>query len=689
MTPEKKKQRINLQKLCNSIKSAYSFGRIKSWQDVSSFVPNENKGELTFVALKQFCDKLLADFDNPPKKEEPPKQQEPPKQEQHEDFNSSNDYGLHPSPSEKASLFWFQKKAVKEMWDNIQAGKKGQLLLAGTGTGKTFMAAALVRRLVDAKYHEGKTFGVTNYLYVTRATIVEQTKRVFQDDFNLGIKDGVEILNIEQLRSRAGSAWVNEEIKIVNGQETSIWKWRKMLSPVVILWDECQALKNEGSTQHQIAAAVNDLGNVVQVFISATPFTRVIEAKCFAVATGKSVADQLSTGGTLNLNTWPTYASAISGSQSTPSEYNEAAVERLVKDLESYIVRVKGVRPQFDAVNSIKMISFKTPEERIKYESAYERFLKRKAKLEAEQEAGTGGGSLAILVELLMFRMEAELIRAEYLADQMYESVCLGKASVCALNFKNTIIKVVQVLNEKYGVPREQISIVWGGGQTQLNKKQKAKKAIQEKAAQLKELGLDSTDLLEDLDLDDVEEREIINLPEHLRLGIQSKDERQREIDRFQSGRTLYCLYTFRAGGVGLSLHHTDQMSKVKVRKQKNGYAVLEDIPKVPVRQRINFVAPTYSAIELVQGLGRTPRLTSLSDSPQVMVFYRGTVEEGVARIVSQKLRCLSKVVRTREKWADVVVGAPVEAHLEDESKITNESQTDYDNLNNEEEDDE
>jgi hypothetical protein len=29
----------------------------------------------------------------------------------------NNNYGLHPSAKEKAYLFWFQKKAIKELWD--------------------------------------------------------------------------------------------------------------------------------------------------------------------------------------------------------------------------------------------------------------------------------------------------------------------------------------------------------------------------------------------------------------------------------------------------------------------------------------------------------------------------------------------------------------------------------------------
>jgi hypothetical protein len=130
-------------------------------------------------------------------------------------------------------------------------------------------------------------------------------------------------------------------------------------------------------------------------------------------------------------------------------------------------------------------------------------------------------------------------------------------------------------------------------------------------------------------------------------------------------------------------LHHTDELTAIKARRQKNGYAVAEDIAKVPVRPRVNFVAPTYSAIELVQGLGRCPRLTSLSNTEQTLIFYRGTIEEDVARIVSQKLRCLSKVVRQREKWQDVVVGGvKADDHMD-------ESGTNYDDLSATDEEDE
>jgi len=720
-----KKQRANLLGLCNRIASAWSFKTIKTWEDVyaaSGTPPNPKTGALTYQDLKAYFEELkttlefnIANKSAPVAKPLPTVEQlaEPVEVEEAD----HKEYGLPANTNIKAFLFWFQKKAVKECLDaflgfdvstckdiielkqkyilnqSTSNSKRGLLLLAATGTGKTFMSAAVLRYLYDIGFHEEKSVGHTQYLYVTKATIVEQTKRVFENFFGLDMRAGVEVINIEQLRSKSGEVWVKDELVIVNGKEQRMWKWRAVISPCVIFWDECQGLKNDGSLQNEIATAYNNIkSNTYQLFISATPFTRVCEAKCFCVSTRKPISDKMGLGHTtlLGNENWPTFSYSVS-SPADPKDHNEAAIARLTKDMEHYIIRVRGVRSQFDAQNSVRMIKFQTEEERDYYNQAWERYLKEKAKLEAAGIAtstATGNSRFALLVQFLKFRMAAEYCRREHLAKLMYEAVQKGNASVCALNFKGTIIAVTKILNEKYKVPRDQISLIWGGGQTDLTKKQKMKAAIKAKAEALEKAGLDASELLADMGLDEVEDRVMEELPEHLRLGTQTKEDRQREIDRFQSGRSVYCMYTFRAGGVGLSLHHTDELTKYKARRQKNGYAIVDDIPNVPVRARVNFVAPTYSAMEIVQGLGRCPRLTSLSDTKQTLLFYGGTIEEDVARVVSQKLRCLSKVVRQRETWQDVVVdGVKAEKHIDE--NVIEETKTNYDDLVVDEDDEE
>lgn len=384
--------------------------------------------------------------------------------------------------------------------------------------------------------------------------------------------------------------------------------------------------------------------------------------------------------------TWPTWSSIVAA-PSSPDSYTEAAMERLTKKIEPYIVRVRGVRPQFDAQNYVTLIDFETEEEAKYYAETEKRYLEKKAKLAQDIESGeVENGGIWELVLMNERCMSAEFIRAPHLAKKMYEAWQQGYAAVCAVKYKRTLIKVVQILMDKYGVSRDAISLIWGGGQTKLNKKQKLKSSLTAKTAALEALGMDVKKLMEEMALEQVEERVLEDIPEHYRLGAQSQEERQKEIDKFQSGKSEFCLYSFKAGGVGLSLHHTDEFTTQKVRKKESGYAVEEDIPLIPVRPRKNFVAPTYSAIELVQGLGRCPRLTSLSHTIQELIFYNNTIEVDVAQIVQQKLRCLSKVVKMREKWADVIDNrGATKVHTENTKDLVD----DPDDLTNEEEEEE
>lgn len=206
---------------------------------------------------------------------------------QKDDIKTYN-YGYVKSPNESPKFFpyYFQKKAIVELFDGVvKHNKRGQLLLAGTGLGKTYILGGVIRRLLDIKFTEDKTYGPVHYLYVTKATVVEQTKKVFKKNFNITMNDAVEVLNIEQLRSRAGTMWVEEHMSIVDGEEVYDWKWRKNIQPPVLILDECQVIKNVGSTQSKIIQAYADLPgkNTYTIFMSATPFLRVTESKGFVL----------------------------------------------------------------------------------------------------------------------------------------------------------------------------------------------------------------------------------------------------------------------------------------------------------------------------------------------------------------------------------------------------------------------
>ena len=698
-----KNQRKQLAYQITRIKGAWSFGKINTFKDilvqwgystqqVASYFPSELNVPATFDMLKDFISDRQIEFGtyeylirNPPDmtltQEEINVNAPAPGAiviEALDNLQASNAIKLYHEANEHEpedgaelsycsleadflSYYWFQKNAIKWMLEMLKNKFRSTMVVAGTGTGKTFIAGGFFARLIESNYADGKSFSPWPYVYVTKASVVEQTKEVFEQFFNL-TEDKVMVINYDALRATFGKRFITEERYVEDGVECIRMKWRNHVHPLVIIWDESHSLKNEDSQQAQTAISYNEIvsDDTFQCHMSATPGTRVADFKAFVVGTQVPYTFGIAKNAPMCNNHWNDFAKNIASNYGSsdikPIDHSPAAIERLMDYMNKYIYRVKGVKPQFKAYNRVQLINFSTEKARNEYNMAWEKFLAEKAKIEAETGESDGKNYFNILSQLMIFRLAAESNddRAEKVAAAMYASVQNGKAAVAAFNFKIPIVKVSKILIEKYGVSRDEISLIWGGAPT-ASKKQKNKKKIQESdvlQSVMAELGIS----LADLDLDKVEDAQEINLDPSMRLGPQSKHERQKEIRKFQSGKSLYCLFTFRAGGVGLSLHHTDQYTKEKVRHKKSGYAMEADIPSIPTRPREVYVAPTWSAMELVQGLGRCPRINSLSDTPQILLYYVGTIEERVAYVVSCKLKCLSKVVRNHEDWVDIMV---------------------------------
>lgn len=695
------KQRKNLQIIHNGIKAAYSFGEMeKTWGGLYRKLRYENMGEdnkpLSFPELKEFLqkqtDELEAKFlvqspdgkvvnerseQSSPQPElskepiqlEPIASPIPPIEQRLKNnlaqfksnvvleaaravYSADNNYGLIASPNENTFLYWFQKKATAEILHKVTVLKySGILVLAGTGTGKTYIAGATIRRLMDVDYSEGKTLSHIPYLFISKSTIVEQTGRVMKRRFNIEPNVDMEIINIEQLRSKRGEMWLRREPIIIEGEEHEKFIWKKGMNPCVILFDESQGAKNPDSSQHKFMCAYTEIRkNACMISMSASPFVRVSEAKCFAISTHRPLEHLGFPAGTvLNEYNWNSYAHIICGEKSSPEDYNEAAVERLMDDLKDYVVRVKGVRPQFEPTNRVELVT-PNQEEYLEYTKAWQKFQEEKAKL----EMGASEHPFAILTA---FSIAAESIKHKLFAKRMDEAVRNGYTAVLGVKWKKTIILTVRELIEVYRWKRSDISLIWGGGQTAMNKKQKAKAKMRMMEDKFAKAGLDVEEMMKDLDLDKIEDYELIGVPKEYALGSQDLDVRQMEIDNFQIGKSKFAIFTFKAGGVGLSLHHTDELTEFKCRRKESGYALEEDIPKVPTRQRKTFLAPSYSVIEMVQGSGRVPRLNSLSPTEQIMLFYKNTIEEEIAHIVSVKFRCLSKITAQKESWQDFILG--------------------------------
>lgn len=247
---------------------------------------------------------------------------------------------LQPTSVQSAELLYYQTDAAVALTKKFAVeNKRAAMLRAGVGVGKTYMFGQIIRWLWDMKFHEGPVHSLFPYVVVTKATIVTQTERVMKDKFGLPVgkfSGGVMVTNYDQLRANLGDIMMQWHTQVVSGEEVLFPIWRPVIHPCFIVWDECQGLKNEGSTQTQIARAYSEIpdkdidfgsvgkhptwkeenmqrldaenrfGDIVatkfkapntwQLFSSATPFTTVAEAKTYALATRARISAESFTG---------------------------------------------------------------------------------------------------------------------------------------------------------------------------------------------------------------------------------------------------------------------------------------------------------------------------------------------------------------------------------------------------------
>ncbi len=168
----------------------------------------------------------------------------------------------------------------------IRHNLHGQGLNARVGSGKTFILGAVLRELWERQW-QPLMESIASYpvLYVTRASIVEQTERVLYRKFGLRPVCQVAVTNIDQLRASYGERFIHEKIVVEYGVEHVIYQWLPLVSPSLIILDEAQGVKNIDSKQSRLFQAYNEVEDAHLICASATLFTRVIESKVMAVAT--------------------------------------------------------------------------------------------------------------------------------------------------------------------------------------------------------------------------------------------------------------------------------------------------------------------------------------------------------------------------------------------------------------------
>lgn len=559
-----------------------------------------------------------------------------------------------------------QVNTARILWERaVDQHFTGQLLVAQAGAGKTFVLGSFIKNFL----HYGFTDNCLSpwpVLYVSKASVVEQTKGVLTEKFGLDCINTVHVINIEMLRGALLGILIEEDIKIQGGIEYPSYKWRPCYKPALILWDESQNLAREDSVQSKIANSLYDeekeLKNSLSwdtlcIDASATPASTVAQFKHFALST-KRIINFNGLDIPLTPNNWNSWSQLIA-SPSSPYDHCTAAVRRFVDEMEPWIVRISNIRPKHKCYNSVNRIHFQTKEEKEEYEKAEEKHHKKQQEIEADDELSGSQRTFALLAQFTIFRKAAENCRRYHIAKWIHDTYNAGKSPALGFCFKQTGTNVIRILIEDYNWRRDDISIIWGGATETLNAKKKLAKKYKEDEkfrSLFEEMDMDIEEMFK-LDLSDyvIKTAEDLKFEKDNDLITQKPKDRERERIRFQKGKSKVCMFSYKSGGVGLSLHHEPDYAKL-------------------TRPREGLFTPVYSEKELVQALGRLPRITSVSDTFQTMCYYAHTIEEHVAARVSQKLKCLKEVVKAHESWESVILGSHLAKEMDQYRALTDAS---------------
>ena len=557
----------------------------------------------------------------------------------------------------KLGKLWpFQESAVLKI-QNILTSHRACLVQVPTGHGKTFMVGEVLAQLYESGADKRDPFwniSLAPIIYVTAASVEEQSQRDLETYFGLG-KDKVLVTSYSSLIAKFGEKFMKKVIDENTGDVLS-FDWYPFIGPRTIVFDECHRLKNSQSSQTKMGNGVaRDLKDCKFIFMSATPFTSPIEAEVIVRAIGLFEPGE----------GWLACATRLCDG-CLPNTYDIYAMENFRKSLAPYTVKIPHIRTKYKNHVKYRLIDFENHEDRVAYKKAFEDYLKELSQCGREAKFG----QKLKLVADNKFRERAEIIRAPYLAKEAAHLIKEGSQVTIACNFQTTISKIVTLLVHNYGISRDKISLVWGGGDkfTALKKEYSqaeifeifaaaiqnmettpsgiviTKKVINEIHKQIKQKSMGLSEALQD---------------ETLRLGSQDKKERQREINKFQSGEADICIFTFKAGSVGLSLHHCEDFYITRPEEYKKvgevWIATKEGSKVYCPRPRRGLSAPTWSAIEMIQAIGRPHRLTSMSDTFQEFIYFRGTVEQDVALVAAPKLESIATLTKMNESWMNLI----------------------------------
>ena len=343
--------------------------------------------------------------------------------------------------------FSFQKKAASVITEAIRS-KRGNLLRADAGTGKTF---AIAQALIACQ-EQGSLPLVTpkfaSILWLTKKNVEIQTVRVLSQ---YNIKNYI-VMSYDATRASFGELFVDWRSVLVRGEIDYVPEWKTEEMPDIIIADEVQTLKNPEALCTKVAMAYLDQGGVV-ISASATPFSKVCEGKFIAISCGLTTK-----------NNWLSFQSRIAGT-TDPTKSSPAAIKRFREELiaANALVEFHGVRFKYKAKVTNLLLEFKTPQEKFLYGSAYERYLEERRKHNDTDPQGIR----ARWVAMQQFQIAAELLRAPQLAERaVHKATIEDRQVIVASNYLTTLRKVWSTLVHEQGINQDDIAFIVGGQQS-------------------------------------------------------------------------------------------------------------------------------------------------------------------------------------------------------------------------------
>lgn len=494
----------------------------------------------------------------------------------------------------------------------------------GTGSGKTFLAVALMAWRIDSGHFNTPVWALKPhwFIIITPKKVMEGWKRVI-DSAGIGhllLNRKILVMSNAELNTDFGSMYCDMEENEVTGE--SRYVWQPMLSPDTVFVDEAHNFIRPGSTRTlKLHALIYCKHRPKVILLSATMAEKVNDGLTYIIASDLSYNGQRITRDNFSF-----FARSI---DSEPNKPNMDGVKRLAKFLAPNIFPFPYIKPKFKSSNRVWIVDFERDKDREIYASAFARYIEVCEKVGKNTEFS----AYHKFVALGQFRKTAEPLRVPPMARRIadnYKSGTLATAVFTA--YVETIAELVFRLTDTYHIPREHISLVWGGKREYKKEDLLSKDEIDSRLKAGFNSWMGDKDFVRKLKLstkyleDKVEHAESSEEQAYRHgklkalglLGKQRDNQAQIEIDNFQDGTTKIVICTLASGGVGLSF----------------------DRDKEHLLQREGILTPVYNGKEFQQGLGRLVRRSSLSGADQLICMLDGTVEsEHVAPILDKKLR--------------------------------------------------